>query len=263
MEHAQSFVWTSERVARFWDYWSQHDDRLTYFSQQVGRGVTKFLDRYVDIAGAHILDVGAGPGFLVDCLLSQGAHVAATDSSPESVAVLEQRFANIPAWHGARVYGGDEVSWPPGSFDVVTCVETIEHLAGNQCDQILLEILRVLKPGGTAIFTTPNNERLQDNFVFCPCCATEFHRWQHVRSWTPGLLQAKLSALGYAITDCRGVNFRSIQRGRLCQLGEQGLFTLLSALHRFGWSQVPGHAYLNSRLLHHRDQHLVAVARKL
>ncbi len=262
MAHAQTLKWTPEQITRFWDYWSQRADAPTYFSQQVGTGVVKFLGKHVPLAGSKVLDFGAGPGHLVERMLASGACVSAVDYSEQTVTTLDQRFAGHPGWEGAKAFPGAELPWPDNSFEVITCVETIEHLLDQHCELILKETFRLLKPGGTALFTTPNNERLQQNFVFCPCCETEFHRWQHVRSWTPTLLRKKLQELGYQVTECRGLNFRSIQRSGLCRVAEQMMRSLLRAADRLGGVHFPGSRFLSDRLIHNQHNHLVAVVQK-
>lgn len=48
----------------------------------------------------------------------------------------------------------DEIPWPENTFDVVICTEIIEHVFDT--DRLLIEINRVLKPGGKLIISTPN-----------------------------------------------------------------------------------------------------------
>ncbi|MEZ5326110.1 MAG: class I SAM-dependent methyltransferase [Verrucomicrobiales bacterium] len=78
---------------------------------------------------------------------------------------------------------GTPIDYETASFDVVTCIETIEHLPDDILAETMTEISRLLKPGGMLLLTTPHNEDLDANMHFCPFCNSEFHRMQHVQSW--------------------------------------------------------------------------------
>jgi len=106
-----------------------------------------FQDR--DLTG-HVLDYGAGTGGLARRLvaLNRFETVSAADIMPDPgdmgpVEWIEQDL-NEP------IQGYD------GAFDVVVAAEVIEHLENPRFT--MREIFRLLRPGGTAIVTTPNNE---------------------------------------------------------------------------------------------------------
>lgn len=204
--------WAPEQVQNFWDYWSSRSDsQATYFAAQVGEGVCAFVDLIGNLAGREVLDYGSGPGFLVTPLLRRGARVSAVDYSPQTVAELNRRFAQHENWCGGACFQEQTLPWPDASFDCVFCLETIEHLLPEHLTLVLAELLRVLKPDGQLICTTPNTENLQTQMVYCPHCQHEFHRWQHVRSWTPQSLQHCLQESGFRVEFCAGVNFHDFQ----------------------------------------------------
>ncbi len=208
----QSLEWTDERIRDFWDFWSQHESTQdNYFSKQVGQGITNLLQQVSPLKGKAVLDFGAGPGFLVQHLLATEAIVSATEHSPESVNVLNQRFANDKNWQGCSIVGEQEVSLPDASFDVITCLETIEHLSDRSLEFVMSEIHRLLKPGGFVMFTTPNDESLQQQTVFCPNCAHDFHRWQHMRSWNSESLTQSLQHYGYSVSFCDAFDVQAFQ----------------------------------------------------
>jgi SAM-dependent methyltransferase len=264
-------AWTPEQVARFWDYWAQRPDgHTTYFASQVGRGVCRFLQHVRPLAGLRVLDYGAGPGHLVEQLLQRGARVWAVEYSPQCVQDLNQRFRRERLWGEARPFDGNRLPWGDDRFDVVCCLETIEHLLPEHVNVVLAELRRVVRPGGVVLLTTPNAEDLQAQTVFCPNCCSEFHRWQHMRRWTADSLRRRLEGLGYEVRFCRGLSFHNFQpaRPRWRDLVTWRLWrTLLkdaavAALDRARPRPFPESRALRRRLRGASQHHLVAVAEK-
>lgn len=175
--------WDSTKVARLWNYTSQSPKyRDVYFSKQVGLGVVRFLGHVVDLK-QQVLDYGCGPGYLTKHLLAAGASCEGLDFSPSSVESANQRLAGNPNWKGAQVFNRDRLPFADSSFDLIVCLETIEHVLPEDIDYLLSEFRRILKPnGGKLLLTTPNDEDLAENSVFCPECSSVFHKWQQVVS---------------------------------------------------------------------------------
>lgn len=268
MEAPNQLNWSADQIARFWDYWSARDDaQETYFALQVGKGVAEFAEHVQPLAGLKVLDFGSGPGHLVPHLLSRGAHVYAADHSPNSIEEAKQRFGDHAGWEEACVFDSGKTTWPDASFDVAFCLETIEHLHSKDCVQIFDEIHRVLRPGGFAVFTTPHNEDLQKSHVFCPSCNSEFHRWQHLRSWTDTQLRNQLTHQGYEIAFCEGLNFHDFQPVARRQLKFSSLRRWLRSQTLACFDKLFPRAFPNQRQLQRRIRksdrhHLAAVAKK-
>jgi SAM-dependent methyltransferase len=83
------------------------------------------------------------------------------------------------------------------SFDCVLMIEVIEHILDEQLDDALSGVARAVRPGGTLIVTTPNNEDLDLGMAYCPVSNMLFHRWQHVRSFTDVALRELLLRYGF------------------------------------------------------------------
>lgn len=268
MDAPNQLSWSADQIARFWDYWSSRDDaQETYFALQVGKGVASFAEQVQPLVGLKVLDFGSGPGHLVPHLLARGAQVSVVDHSPHSIEEATRRFAHQSGWSEARVFDGGKTPWDDSSFDVVFCLETIEHLHSQDCVQIFDEIHRVLRPGGHAIYTTPHNEDLQRSHVFCPSCNSEFHRWQHLRSWSSDELQNQLQHQGYEVAFCEGLNFHDFQTKRDLSVKLSSVRRWLRAkaiatLDRIFPKAFPNQRQLQ-RLIRKSDRHhLAAVARK-
>ncbi|OIR19154.1 putative S-adenosylmethionine-dependent methyltransferase [mine drainage metagenome] len=97
----------------------------------------------------HLLDVGCGGGRFLNRMKKRGWQVEGTDFD-------EQATKKVSARYGIKTHVGDlaQCTLPADSFDVVTMSQTIEHLYDPLTT--LHECLRILKPGGLLVMTTPN-----------------------------------------------------------------------------------------------------------
>lgn len=190
----QQMEWTPERISRFWDWQSQYVE--TYFTYQFGATIAATLKRYLINRGS-ILDFGCGVGYLIPHLCALAPAIYGADPSEESIKRTNERLTGTPSFKGAFLI--DELRARKLSFDAVLCVEVVEHLDDATLDTVLADIRALLAPGGTAIFSTPNDEDLSKSMILCPASGEVFHRWQHVRSWNRDSLPARLRAAGFEI----------------------------------------------------------------
>ncbi len=93
----------------------------------------------MDLEGARVLDLGAGPGYLARALEDQGAVVAALE--PDAASLLR----DVPP-AGALRGDGLALPFPDARFDAVFCSNVLEHTPDAQ--GVITEIERVLRPGG-------------------------------------------------------------------------------------------------------------------
>jgi len=158
----------------------RHEEYFLRLMEAEGPGSTSFSGRYMywmrryrteeaalralaerkDTGARAYLDIGCGSGSLflhIVHALRQRFDVEAVglDISEFDVTVGRRRvdFFNIGKCR-FEVGDGQRLPFPDASFDVVTALEIVEHLARPQ--DLLREIQRVLKPGGAAVLTTPN-----------------------------------------------------------------------------------------------------------
>lgn len=107
------------------------------------------------VPGARVLDLGAGEGFLTQAI---GDHVrqahGADEASVLSACDVTPGIYRYPHVACDPIAPGVALPYPDATFDVVISVEVVEHVQDQF--HFCREILRVLKPGGTAIVTTPN-----------------------------------------------------------------------------------------------------------
>jgi 2-polyprenyl-6-hydroxyphenyl methylase/3-demethylubiquinone-9 3-methyltransferase len=103
------------------------------------------------LEGKSALDVGCGAGLLAEPLARLGAKVTGIDASPEVIAVAREHAAG----QGLAIdYRAGDVAELGGAFDLVTCMEVIEHVADPAA--FLNMLGKRLAPGGLLILSTPN-----------------------------------------------------------------------------------------------------------
>lgn len=112
----------------------------------------RVLDLF-DRPGGKVLDVGCGPGVMVEALAAQGCAFWGVDPSARMVEEASAAFVSIPATQ-FTVGFAERLEHPEDSFDAVLCMGVLERVADDV--QALKEMIRVLKPGGTLILTVPN-----------------------------------------------------------------------------------------------------------
>jgi 2-polyprenyl-6-hydroxyphenyl methylase/3-demethylubiquinone-9 3-methyltransferase len=114
-----------------------------------------WIDRLVPLSGKHVLDVGCGAGVLAEAMAGRGAQVTGIDlaGKPLKVAQLHalESGADVSYEEGAAE------SWAerhPSAFDVVTCMEMLEHVPDPARSVQACAVLA--KPGGWVFFSTIN-----------------------------------------------------------------------------------------------------------
>src|SRR5215212_3838750 len=150
--------WTLEHVEHFWNWWGSNPALLKhYFSKRNGEAILNQINHYIRLSGI-VVDLGAGPGYIVDLLIRRGVKTIAVDTSSDSLAALEQRVKGFQSFLGTRVSSADKVPIDDSEADVVLFIETIEHLGDEVLQSLLNETYRIIKPGGWLAITTPNDE---------------------------------------------------------------------------------------------------------
>jgi len=115
------------------------------------------------LTGKEILDVGCGGGILAEAMAQCGAKVKGIDLSERSltVAKLHSLESGVTVDY-ERISGEDLAARSPGRFDVVTCMEMLEHVPDPSSVVRACSIL--VKPGGWVFFSTLN--RNPKSFLF-------------------------------------------------------------------------------------------------
>jgi SAM-dependent methyltransferase len=170
--------------------WSHfHNRRPEAFSQAESRH--RFL--LSRLPEGRILNIGIGDSSFERLASAAKREVHSLDPDSEMAA----HAARLGITHA--VAGSiDAVPFGDGYFDAVVCSEVLEHLSDEVLTRGLVEIGRVLRPGGELHGTVPADEDLRASEVVCPCCGAVFHRWGHMQSFSQERLRAVLRAAGPA-----------------------------------------------------------------
>ena len=148
------------------DWWDPHGSsamlhklnpvRLAYIRDQIdAHWHVDARERYA-LAGRAALDVGCGAGLLAEPLARMGAKVTGVDAAPENIAAARDHAAG----QGLSIsyFAGELAALPRATFDLVTSMEVVEHVADPAA--FIGELAARLAPGGLMILSTPNRTML-------------------------------------------------------------------------------------------------------
>ncbi len=114
-----------------------------------------WIDRHVGLAGKQVLDVGCGGGILAESMAARGARVTGIDLSEKALAVAKLHLLESGQEVDYRKASAEELAAQmSGAFDVVTCLEMLEHVPDPA--STVLACAQLVHPGGTGFFSTIN-----------------------------------------------------------------------------------------------------------
>jgi 2-polyprenyl-6-hydroxyphenyl methylase / 3-demethylubiquinone-9 3-methyltransferase len=141
-------------AARFWD--PHGDFRPLHLLNPVR---TAFIAARATLAGSRVLDVGCGGGLLTEALAHAGARVTGIDMAPGMIEVARLHAAESGLAIDYSVAAAEDVArTAPQSFDVIACMETLEHVPDPAA--MTATLARLLRPGG-ALFVSTLNRNLK------------------------------------------------------------------------------------------------------
>lgn len=137
-------------ASRWWDKESEFKPLHEINPLRLG-----FIDSRAGLAGKRVIDIGCGGGILSEAMAHRGAEVTGIDmgEAPLSVARLHQQESGIQVNY--RQASAEEMAQEhPGEFDVVTCLEMLEHVPDPAA--VVRACATLVKPGGHVFFSTIN-----------------------------------------------------------------------------------------------------------
>ncbi len=149
----------SELAHRWWDPNSEFRPL-----HQINPLRLQWIDQAVGLSGKRVLDVGCGGGILADSMARAGANVTGIDLSSKAlkVAQLHALEAQTPNISYREISTEALSAESPETFDVVTCMEMLEHVPDPA--SVVRACAQLVKPGGWVFFSTLN--RNAKSFLF-------------------------------------------------------------------------------------------------
>ena len=119
----------------------------------------QYVSRAVALSDARVLDVGCGGGILSESMARAGARVLGIDLSRAVLDVAELHALDAKVAAEYRLVPVEELARErPGAFDLVTCMEMLEHVPDPAAS--IQALAALVKPGGTVIVSTLNRNPL-------------------------------------------------------------------------------------------------------
>ena len=140
----------SELASRWWDRQSEfkplHD---------INPLRANYIDRHSPVAGTRLVDVGCGGGILAESMAQRGAIVTGIDmgDAPLSVARIHQLESGVEVDY-RQTTAEELAAGQPASFDVVCCLEMLEHVPDPAA--VVAACAELCAPGGNLYFSTIN-----------------------------------------------------------------------------------------------------------
>ena len=114
-----------------------------------------YINQKINLAELRVLDVGCGGGILAEAMAHHGAQVTAIDMADASLSVARLHQLESGLDIDYRKCSAEQLAeQEPGSFDVVTCLEMLEHVPDPA--SVVDACTRLVKPGGKVFFSTIN-----------------------------------------------------------------------------------------------------------
>ena len=196
--------------SRFWD--AQGEFRPLHILNPVR---AQFVAERTSLGGARVLDVGCGGGLLCEALARAGAHVTGIDLAPGMIEVARLHAAEQGLDIKYDVMPAEDIAPATetgGGFDVVTCMEMLEHVPDPE--RMVGTLAKLVKPGG-ALFVSTINRNLK-SFLLAIVAAEYVLKLiprgthEYERLIRPSQLDRWARAAGLTVRELAGLEFNPL-----------------------------------------------------
>jgi 2-polyprenyl-6-hydroxyphenyl methylase/3-demethylubiquinone-9 3-methyltransferase len=175
----------------------------------------QWIDERASLAGKKVLDVGCGGGILAEAMAGRGAQVTGIDLGGKSLRVAELHLLQSKAAVRYEEASAEQfAAQHAGEFDVVTCMEMLEHVP--EPSSAVSACARLAKPGGQVFFSTIN--RNPKSYLFAVIGAEYVLRLlprgthDYARFIKPSELSRWARAAGLRVTEVIGMTYNPLTR---------------------------------------------------
>ncbi len=193
---------------------------------------TNYIDLQVNLAGKTVLDVGCGGGILAEAMAQRGAEVTGIDMGEANLNIAKLHALESAVQVKYQHISVEELAaQAPESFDVVTCLEMLEHVPDPA--SIIAACARLVKPGGKLVFSTINRNPKAYLFAvlgaeyllrLVPTGTHDYHKFIK-----PSELATWCRAVGLQVTHMTGMLYNPITKAYSLKEGDTEVNYLLSA----------------------------------
>lgn len=174
-----------------------------------------YIDQRAPVAGKKLLDVGCGGGILAEAMAQRGARVTGIDmgEAPLQVAKLHALESGAQVEY-LRIPAEELAAGQPESFDIVTCLEMLEHVPDPA--SVIRACADLAKPDGHLFFSTIN--RTAKGWLFAVVGAEYVLKMlpkgthEYARFIRPSEMGAWLRDAGLEIRDITGMTYNPLTR---------------------------------------------------
>ena len=169
-----------------------------------------YIEGHIDLADNKILDVGCGGGLLSEALASKGGLVTGIDISEELVKVADDHAKQVNlniSYHCKTVE--DFASEHENSFDVIACMELLEHVPDPA--SIINACMHLIKPGGLLFLSTINRNlksylqtKIAAEYILKLLPAGTHEYSKYIR---PSELASCCRTSGFTVIDISGISY--------------------------------------------------------
>jgi 2-polyprenyl-6-hydroxyphenyl methylase / 3-demethylubiquinone-9 3-methyltransferase len=201
----------SELAHRWWDPESEFRPL-----HQINPLRLDWIQSHAALAGRRVVDIGCGGGILADSMARKGASVLGIDLAGKALRVAELHAleAGTPNVEYREVSAEALAAEQPGAFDVVTCMEMLEHVPDP--GSVVRACSGLVKPGGWVFFSTIN--RNPKSFVFAIVGAEYVLNLlprgthEYLKFIRPSELAGHCRAAGLDLVHTRGMEYNPLTR---------------------------------------------------
>ena len=175
----------------------------------------RYIEKIVALRGIRALDVGCGGGILSESMAHAGAQVLGIDLAAEVLAVAELHALEAGVQVEYAAMAAEELARQrPGAFDLVTCMELLEHVPDPAAS--VAALAAAVKPGGDVIISTLNRKfaAFAVAIVGAEYVAKVLPRGTHeyLKFIRPSELARWARAAGLEVKDLTGISYNPLTR---------------------------------------------------